>query len=129
MIGESLEQTTATLVRRLLDARNANGHWEGKLASSALSTATAVIALSLTDRAKFDALIVAGIEWLATHVNPDSGWGDTVLSISNISTTALAWAAFAVAGSGQHAAVEAGAEAWLDRRAGSVDPQDLASAI
>jgi len=33
-------------VRRLLDARNAAGHWEGRLASSALSTATAVVALS-----------------------------------------------------------------------------------
>src|ERR1700733_3427612 len=129
MTGESLEQTIATLVRRLLDARNANGHWEGKLASSALSTATAVIALSLKDRAKFDAPIASGIEWLAAHRNPDGGWGDTVLSISNISTTALAWAAFAVGTPGLHPAVEAGAEAWLVRSAGSVGPGDLAIAI
>ena len=36
-----MELTAANLVRRLLEARNASGHWEGKLASSALSTATA----------------------------------------------------------------------------------------
>ncbi len=34
-----------SLVRRLLDRRAAPDHWEGRLASSALSTATAVLAL------------------------------------------------------------------------------------
>ena len=97
MPEDSLELTTANLVRRLLDSRNASGYWEGKLASSALATATAIVALALTDRQRFDALISAGIGWLAAHRNSDGGWGDTVLSISNISTTALAWAAFAVA--------------------------------
>src|SRR6185503_13038114 len=111
MTEESLELATANLVRRLLDARNASGYWEGKLASSTLSTATAVVALSLTDRHKFDRPISAGIGWLVAHRNADGGWGDTVLSISNISTTALAWAAFAVAAPGLYPDVGTGAEA------------------
>ena len=123
------DSTTETLVQRLLDARNAEGYWEGRLASSALSTATAIIALALMDRGKFENLISAGAGWLAAHRNPDGGWGDTVLSISNISTTALAWAAFAVATPRLHPGVEADAEAWLVRCAGSVGPRDLAIAI
>src|SRR5258706_446001 len=95
MTATDLERTTHNLVRRLLDARNAAGHWEGRLASSALSTATAVVALSLADRRRFDGLIAAGISWLADHQNPDGGWGDTGLSLSNISTTGLALAALA----------------------------------
>src|SRR5262245_64168290 len=113
MTKEALELATNNLVRRLLDARSAKGHWEGYLASSALSTATAVVALHLADQRRFADLITAGIEWLATHQNPDGGWGDTVLSISNISTTALAWAAFSLAAPGLYPQLEARAEAWL----------------
>src|SRR6266478_5808963 len=105
MTATDLERTTHNLVRRLLDARNDSGHWEGRLASSALSTATAIVALHLTDRVVFDSMTQAGIGWLAAHQNSDGGWGDTVLSISNISTTALVWAAFAVAAPGPHSAV------------------------
>jgi squalene-hopene/tetraprenyl-beta-curcumene cyclase len=124
-----MTETASNLVQRLLDARNEQGHWEGKLASSALSTATAIVALSLTDRKKFDSFISAGIGWLAAHRNSDGGWGDTVLSISNISTTALAWAAFAVAAPGRHPEVESSAAAWLVRAAGDLDPHNLAAAI
>ncbi|HTM51167.1 MAG TPA: prenyltransferase/squalene oxidase repeat-containing protein [Bryobacteraceae bacterium] len=129
MTAESLELAAATLIHRLLDARNQSGHWEGKLSSSALSTATAAIALSLTDRGKQERLIEAGIAWLASHRNSDGGWGDTVLSLSNVSTTALAWAAFAVAAPGRYPEIAAGAEAWLVRYAGSLDPGALAAAI
>src|SRR5262245_5343858 len=120
MDKEALDAATDTLIRRLLDARNAEGHWEGHLASSALSTATAVIALCLADRKIHGSLIEGGVQWLAAHQNSDGGWGDTVLSISNISTTALAWAAFAVAAPGLHPEAEARPEDWLTRCAGSL---------
>jgi squalene-hopene/tetraprenyl-beta-curcumene cyclase len=123
MTQEQLELATGNLVQRLLDARNADGYWEGRLASSALSTATAVIALSLVEQSG------GGIGWLAAHQNPDGGWGDTVLSVSNISATALAWAAFAIAAPGLHPATEARAEGYLIRCAGSLEPADLARAI
>lgn len=84
----------------LLAQRNAAGHWVGQLSTSALSTATAVTALELISRtrndARFAGLIQRGLRWLAEHQNSDGGWGDTVKSLSNISTTMLARAAFRV---------------------------------
>jgi len=82
------------IVAGLLSGRDGRGHWTGELSSSALSTATAVIALSQMDRAGHETFIRRGLEWLATHANADGGWGDTVRSRSNLSTTALVWAAF-----------------------------------
>src|SRR5215208_3251941 len=82
----------------LLARRNAAGHWTGELSSSALSTATAVTALAIAERAsgsnRFADRIFAGLNWLADHTNSDGGWGDTVVSRSNLSTTTLCWAAF-----------------------------------
>ena len=119
----------------LLAERGPHGHWEGELSSSALSTATAVTALELWQRAVPTAssrrssaneteatagstparAIEAGLQWLAEHQNADGGWGDTTLSFSNISTTALCWAAFgAVPGAEQRwPEVVRRAEAWL----------------
>ena len=34
-------------------------------------------------------LIERGVEWLAAHQNADGGWGDTIKSVSNISTAML----------------------------------------
>jgi len=78
-------------IRRLLSLRNEQGVWEGHLSSSALSTATAVIALK--SYGQYDDLVQRGIQWLEQNQNTDGGWGDTVQCISNISTTALCWAA------------------------------------
>src|SRR5258708_10670348 len=129
MTDDLLEVTTRNLVSRLLDARGAHGHWEGHLSSSALSTATAVIALSLTDPVEFQAMITEGLGWLATNRNADGAWGDTVLSISNISTTALVWAAFAIAGTGRYASLESETAEWMEKAAGSLDPSSLSEAI
>ncbi len=90
-----LESTRATL----LGARSLAGHWLGELSTSALSTATAVSALALVQRQStrnesLQKLIPPGIAWLVHHQNPDGGWGDTTLSLSNISTSMLVWAAF-----------------------------------
>ncbi|MCP4173942.1 MAG: squalene--hopene cyclase [Fuerstiella sp.] len=90
----------------LLAGRAAEGWWEGDLSTSALSTATAVMALSLADSAardenevlQFHELVESGLKWLAEHQNDDGGWGDTVLSVSNISTTMLANAVFHATG-------------------------------
>ena len=109
----------------LLRERNASGHWVGRLATSALSTATAVSALSLvrrhgqqerstethidSDQSDLSRIILRGIHWLADHQNPDGGWGDTDRSYSNISTTMLAVSAFHLTG------VPADHEDLLDR--------------
>ena len=105
---------------------NAAGHWEGELSSSALSTATAITALTLVDREKHSALIEGGLRWLAAHQNADGGWGDTARSKSNISTTALGWAAFGVTKSdARFAAAVEHAERWLAQASGSSSGQPL----
>jgi squalene-hopene/tetraprenyl-beta-curcumene cyclase len=109
-------RTLDRLVERLLDARDPGGYWTGELSSSALSTATAAIALG------DDPLAAKGLAWLERTQNQDGGWGDTVLSISNISTTALCWAAFTIAGRRL-------GEEWMRRAAGGLEPQRLVDAI
>ena len=108
-------------VRHLLSLRTPEGVWVGRLSSSALSTATAVIALSANGAD--EALVRRGREWLAQYQNADGGWGDTVLSVSNISTTALCWAALPEGPSA------ARAESWLAGIAGSTAPDVLAKGI
>jgi squalene-hopene/tetraprenyl-beta-curcumene cyclase len=128
-----LEQTLANARRRLLDARTAGGYWKGHLSSSALSTATAIFALSRYahergDDARLQPLIAGGVAWIVKTQNADGGWGDTTLSFSNISTTALCWAALTIGGPGADDAARR-AEGWLARAAGSLDPDALARAI
>jgi squalene-hopene/tetraprenyl-beta-curcumene cyclase len=126
----AFEETLANARRALLEARNAKGHWEGELSSSALSTATAVFALSLHPKWRENPLVARGLEWLQTNQNADGGWGDTIKSLSNISTTALCWAAFAAARDREtHRDTLARAEAWLSEKAGGVDPDHLIPAI
>ena len=138
LVNESLAGHATLLAARqaLMEERTPAGHWEGRLSSSALSTATAVVALALFLRGRpsessGDAdLVQRGIGWLLDHQNRDGGWGDTDRSASNISTTALGWAALAFAGrSGAVAAAEGRAEAWLINTGGGLDPSRLAKAI
>ena len=120
---ERLHRALAKARAALLAERGPHGHWEGELSSSALSTATAVTALELWQRhakepsavSRQRSAIEAGLAWLAEHQNADGGWGDTTLSFSNISTTALCWAAFgAVPGAEQRwPETVRRAEAWL----------------
>jgi squalene-hopene/tetraprenyl-beta-curcumene cyclase len=118
-------------VADLLAARSPAGHWVGELSSSALSTATAICALSLASDREHQPLIHAGVRWLAEHINPDGAWGDTDRSISNISTTTLVWAAFGMVpgAAEQYVDVIKRAEGWLTQRAGSLAPEPLAKAI
>ena len=62
--------------------------------------------------------------------NHDGGWGDTPASPSNISTTALAWAAiFFLDRDGKENASRESAERWLRQAAGSLTPERLTEAI
>ena len=115
------ESAASALLGEALSA----GHWEGELSSSPLSTATAIAAFQLTirerpDRAtEFQPLINSGLTWLAEHQNPDGGWGDTVLSHSNISTSMLAYASFQMThGATHYRAVVERAAAHVAERGG-----------
>ena len=111
----------------LLAERTEAGHWVGELSSSALSTATAVMALQLVSRNSFGAavsdelpsLVTRGLTWLASHQNSDGGWGDTTKSLSNISTTMLAHAVFHATGTvDQYEQTVGAAEDYIDRIGG-----------
>ncbi len=129
-----LETACETAVAALLAERTPDGHWVGELSTSALSTAVAVGALSLVQKHtpphdRFDALIAGGTAWLAAHQNADGGWGDTVKSLSNISTSMLCRAAFHLTGTAtRHAAALRRVEEYLGERFGRT-PAELAEAV
>ena len=132
-VASALAKATAAL----LAARNEKGVWTGELSSSALSTATAIAAIAVFNQYSDSVndqdpeLIYKGLKWLADHANPDGGWGDSVRSLSNVSTTTLCWAAFgSVPGATEKFArtVEA-ATVWLEENAGGTEPHQLSQAI
>ncbi len=107
-IPETLNESLSKTVKNLLEERNEHGFWEGKLSTSALSTATAIMALEmvLRDRksqnvshnlSELSLPVQNGLHWLAENQNSDGGWGDTIQSVSNISTTMLVHASFKAA--------------------------------
>jgi squalene-hopene/tetraprenyl-beta-curcumene cyclase len=116
----------------LLAQQSHEGFWTGELASSSLSTATAICALALVDRIRFSALITGGIRWLLDHQHGDGGWGDTVSSFSNISTTMLCRAALTLGKDDLSERIDESlrrAERYLEGVAGGREPQMLAQAI
>lgn len=119
-----LEETLRRARCALLAARNEAGHWEGRLSSSALSTATAVAALSLVDKERFAGQIQTGADWLVRNQNRDGGWGDTTRSHSNVSTTLLCWSALTLALPGVREVLNS-AEEWIARSAGGTDPETI----
>ena len=138
-----ISASTFEIMRRnaqssLLAAKNPKGYWEGELSSSALSTATAVIALEAFVRSRGDlanhrretitSLIEQGRQWLKTFQNKDGGWGDTVQSLSNISTTLLCWGALHQTRD-EFDQTNHLATAWIEKHAGGTTPEVLAPAI
>lgn len=103
----------------LLAERTTAGHWVGELSSSALSTATAIMALHRVNPFEHGERIAAGIHWLVHHQNQDGGWGDTPKSRSNLSTAMLVRAAFRLTGAEKvHSTAVTHLEEYLSRHAG-----------
>lgn len=124
-----LENCLQKSVDHLLSQRNNQGVWVGELSTSALSTATAVMALEIIRREQssgrcnnstnLSSYIRNGLTWLSEHQNDDGGWGDTVKSVSNISTTMLVHAALNAASSGDDFQEnKASAKQYIDRAGG-----------
>jgi squalene-hopene/tetraprenyl-beta-curcumene cyclase len=129
-----LEKAYQTALSALLAERTEEGHWVGELSTSALSTAVASGALAMvqsktTAFGSFDSLIAGGVTWLTAHQNADGGWGDTVKSFSNISTTMLARAAFHITGTAEKQAESLRrAESYLSEHHGKT-PEQLAESV
>ena len=138
---EELQRAISNTEAHLESLRHENGHWEGYLSSSALSTATAVVALHLVDSAKHAVFIAKGQKWLGDHQNADGGWGDTTISKSNLSTTLLCWSALHLGSADESSAYGSdgrrlvatphrdAADAWLRSHVGSLEPQAIAKAV
>jgi hypothetical protein len=78
---------------QLIAERNQEGFWTGKLSTSALSTAVAIVTLKAASDADDHYRIISGFDWLCQNINADGGFGDTTGSESNVSTTLLCYAA------------------------------------
>ncbi len=135
---DELERTLARARKMLLGSRNSSGHWVGELSSSALSTATAVCALTIVSRggdgqavsADIGNLVDGGRRWLIQHQNRDGGWGDTVDSPTNVSTTTLCWAALGMDESNEDSvcALEK-AKVWLQKNVGELTQRAIVKSI
>lgn len=112
----------------LLAERTAAGHWVGELSTSALGTAVAAIALHRVDAEKHCDLVAGALHWLAANQNIDGGWGDTTKSFSNISTSMLVRAAFALVDDDSHRETVAKLDAYLNEKCGRT-PAERAEAI
>ncbi len=120
-IHSRLEHSYAVCRKQLLASKNDQQHWEGELSASALSTATALMAMhqvslhnrQLAGQFPLQQLIATGLAWLVASRNEDGGWGDTTKSFSNISTTMLVRAIFA-ATAGKYGATSEFSADWLD---------------
>ena len=129
---DRLARAYQTALAALLAERTPEGHWVGQLSTSALSTATAVSALALVRKhdpsaPRHDDLIAGGAAWLAAHQNADGGWGDTVKSLSNISTSMLCRAALHLTGAAdRHRTTLERVERWLAGHHGRT-PEELAA--
>jgi len=142
MAKENLKPTLLALRTRLLAARDARGVWTGELSDSALSTALAVTALHQAPGASTDdaSRWRRGIAWLLATQTADGSWGDTPALPGNLATTAIVWATLNdLRGDAPgNAAAEPvplpadamrRAEAWIARRAGSIEPAALVGAL
>ncbi len=123
-----IEQTLHGTQQALIARRSVHGSFVGKLSTSALSTATASIAFALAGRTE---IALRARLWLCRNQNADGGWGDTVESPTNISTTVLAWACLGLEPEGEGAASDeikaalGRAEQWLKGDCGDLRPETL----
>jgi squalene-hopene/tetraprenyl-beta-curcumene cyclase len=128
-----IDEALSALCDRLVRSMHPDGFWEGRLSASALSTATAISALSLAKTGSDGPRIATGTAWLVEHQNQDHGWGDTTDSPSNLATTLLSVAALrlaAAAGVGDErtaGAVAAAHDYLVAQHAGN--PRDVVAAI
>jgi len=100
MERKSLENQYNNLVGLLKSERNDAGFWSGRLSSSALGTAVAIVALKINNINSDSQLIINGLDWLLSHLNNEGGFGDTPESKSNVSTSLLCYAAISYCGEG-----------------------------
>ena len=128
---DAAETLLVELKAELFRRQEVDGCWRGRLSGSALSTAVGLFALAQVDSDKYRNIIRAGSLWLRDNVNEDGGWGDTVVSKSNLSTTLLVWAALGFIGGGKtdFKVIVKCAESWIEGRIGGLKPDQIILAV
>ncbi len=127
---DNIQSLKQKLDAYIISLRNDKGSWDGRLSSSALSTAIAVFALWKYDPKKYNFHIQKGLNWLVTNANFDGGWGDSIRSKSNLSTTLLTWACLSIVKDESiYADCIHNAENWLTDRLKKLDPKSISTAI
>lgn len=127
---DEIKNTVKRLEEYLLSCRNDKGVWDGRLSSSALSTAVASFGLWTFDKVKNKALVFQGLNWLKENLNKDGGFGDTTKSKSNLSTTLLCWSALSIVkGDKDFSDLIQKVESWLLTNLKSLEPKEISKAI
>lgn len=116
-----------THAKKLLEQRTAQGDWEGQLSSSAVSTATAALALIMTAAEKHRQMATNACQWLAKTQLADGSWGDTPESPANLTASLLATAA--LTHSQQFPEAAAKAQQYLATQIGAFTPAAIRRAI
>ena len=118
------QKLVASLQEKLV-VSDRHAYWEGRLSSSALSTALAIIAISQRDG--HDARVKQGLAYLQQTQLENGSWGDTDNSPGNTSTSLLVWAAYSCVDVEQRDALSYQRLVdWLCSQLGSLDPNDIA---
>jgi len=115
------------LSSELLARRRPTGDWNGLLASSAISTATAAIALYELDHVRHAQPIAAACQWLADTQLDNGAWGDTPESPPNLTASLLAGAALMRTKTNPAAADQA--QKYLTTILGEFSPAAIRAAI
>jgi len=120
-----------SLNERLLKELNKDGFWTGRLSSSALSTATAIVALKINGNPGDDYLVQSGYNWLCLNINPDGGFGDTPASESNVSTSLLSYAAISYCRNNDHfgLSILSSVKKFLETKGIQINGRDITSSI
>lgn len=127
---DRLHETLSNTRKALLNARNTNGVWEGRLSSSPLATAVAVFALHQVDAERHRPLIFNGLKWLAGHQQSDGSWGDAeTLDPGNLSTTLLCYAAFSAIDPQCYSDTVGNAEAAIKQQCGGLSSKAIANRL
>lgn len=129
-LKKKIEQCSANIFQMLLNERNEQGVWDGELSGSALANAVAVYGLWKYDATKNKHTIKQGLLWLKNNSNHDGGFGDTIKSKSNLSTSLLCWSAFSIVqnNDGFTDCIN-NVEHYIISQTGSIEPEALSKAI
>jgi len=103
-------------IQALLEKRNSEGFWEGRLASSPLAAGVCICALA--DEPGQHVRVSKAFSYLAKTQNADGGWGDTEISKSNLAATLLVASADALC-KGLSEEQRRGAKAYIEKLGGA----------